>query len=450
MPREIRVETEPGQHVIVAPKGNVKIQSARVSSSKDTARIVTAGTYVEPTPPPDPEPDPTPDPSWPPVPANFTTVQAAVNALTASFSVPDGVYRETVTITKPGQEVWFRPGAVLDGGGSLSYALVLNGEGVRIRGELEVRNYNPPLQDGAVRVLKRADVTGIDRRPVLHVHDIKRGAGISSRDHGGSVLEDLWIHHCGQAGYHATNIQDTIWRRWHIHDTNTERVDPGWEAGVGKVSRTRNLVQEDFDVHDVYGHGVWADIDNRGWVVRRARIRNVTHSGIFFEISEGATIEDCVIVNCGHGGSAWAYGAGIQVSSSKDASVRRNIIAWCSRGISVIAQERGGYPVTSPGDYRGIRVEDNVIVDQDGTWMHNWSEDRGPSYDRLFAGSGNGGARNLYWTPVAEPRGDRFQWQGPKDTLAKFEATPAETGGRYMTTAEKDTVLIAAGVPVTP
>lgn len=64
MPKEIVVTPDPGQEVVINPKGTTKILRAVVSKTKAQARVYVAGTYVEP-PPPEPEPEPEPEP--PPV-----------------------------------------------------------------------------------------------------------------------------------------------------------------------------------------------------------------------------------------------------------------------------------------------------------------------------------------------------------------------------------------------
>jgi hypothetical protein len=71
-------------------------------------------------------------------------------------------------------------------------------------------------------------------------------------------------------------------------------------------------------------------------------------------------------------------------------------------------------------------------------FLQDWA---GPLYT-----SGNGGASNRYWHSKAEPT-LRFQWSSGYSTLSTYNGTPAEENGRYLTIAERDAALVAAGIP---
>ena len=73
-------------------------------------------------------------------------------------------------------------------------------------------------------------------------------------------------------------------------------------------------------------------------------------------------------------------------------------------------------------------------------WLQDWS-------GSLFgSGSNNSGSNNRYWHALAEPT-TRFAWNGAKSRLADFNATPGEASGRYLTAAERSSILSAAGIP---
>ena len=76
-------------------------------------------------------------------------------------------------------------------------------------------------------------------------------------------------------------------------------------------------------------------------------------------------------------------------------------------------------------------------------WVMDWS---GVLFDPA---SNNRGSNNRYWYPVAENGQTRFAWNGSKSRLADYAATPAETTTTYLTTAQKDSALAAAGIPTT-
>jgi hypothetical protein len=100
----------------------------------------------------------------------------------------------------------------------------------------------------------------------------------------------------------------------------------------------------------------------------------------------------------------------------------------------------------------GVYVHDNTIVlapragdtsDKIALgWLQDWV---GVMFN---ASSANHGASNAYWIGSPEPEWARFGWNGHVDTLAAFNATPGEEGGRYLTIAERDQVLSAAGIEV--
>ena len=74
-------------------------------------------------------------------------------------------------------------------------------------------------------------------------------------------------------------------------------------------------------------------------------------------------------------------------------------------------------------------------------FLQDWA---GPLFD-----SDSGGWANLYWDSQAEPSA-RFGWAGTYGSLAAFETTPGEQGGRYLTTVQRDRLLSMAGLPLGP
>ena len=130
--------------------------------------------------------------------------------------------------------------------------------------------------------------------------------------------------------------------------------------------------------------------------------------------------------------------------------VSGNIAAWNQDGIVVLSQSRSD----SPGNDGNI-VHDNFVAmapqpmaagDEAFAlgWLQDWS---GGLFDAVKANHGFG---NDYWHSQAEPTSCRFSWSGCQSTLASFNATPGDEAGRYVTTAEKDSILAAAGVPTGP
>ena len=178
---------------------------------------------------------------------------------------------------------------------------------------------------------------------------------------------------------------------------------------------------------------------------RSNRVHHNDGEGIFFEISDGVLVEGNVVWENGWKNPRWGYGAGILISSSRNAMVRDNVVVNNGRSISVISQNRSGYPKTASGDSSNQRVEDNVVVSRNGVGLSGFYQDWAGT---MYTAPNVGGSGNRYWSSVNEPTDGRFEWQGGwRRTLAEYNATPGEEGGRYLTTAEKDAILAAAGVP---
>lgn len=349
------------------------------------------------------------------------------------------MFRESVNVTR---SMTIRGPATIDGGGARTSWMRITANDVVIDG-LVMRN----AAQGATQS-SSLDVYNADRVTIRNV-DLSGGSYSNIRFWNGSddgVVEDSDIHHGRALGIHSWDADRITLRRNRIHDNNPARIaDPGWEAGGVKLALGTGHVIAWNEVNDNLGPGLWCDVDCRNTTFTSNRVHHNTHSGIFFEISDGATITGNSLWENGWGGSAWAYGASIQISSSRNVVVRDNVVAWSSRGISVIAQDRGNWPATAPGSYDHIVVEDNLVVSSTGTWIANWVDDRGGA--PLFGATGNGGRNNRYWSSVGEARWERFNWAGSRDTLSAFNATPGDETGRYLSTTERDAELSARGVP---
>jgi parallel beta-helix repeat protein len=279
------------------------------------------------------------------------------------------------------------------------------------------------------------------------------GANVSIGVANSSVIEGCAIHHGGQEGVHmggdGTNGRNNVLRNNRIYANNTAGFDPGWEAGGLKATVQTGLLIEGNEVYDNDGPGLWCDIDCRSITVRDNRVHDNSRAGIFFEISDGATITGNAVWRNGYGFTPWGWGAGILVASSSNADVYGNTVAWNADGIAVISQNRGD---TAWNSVTGNYVHDNTIVlspragDSSDKFALGWLQDWAGV---MFSGtSNNRGANNAYWISSPEPEWSRFGWNGHVDTLAAFNATPGEEAGRYLSAAERDQRLSVAGIPI--
>jgi hypothetical protein len=255
----------------------------------------------------------------------------------------------------------------------------------------------------------------------------------------------------GQLGVAATNAPGVLIRGNRIHDNNTDGFSGFWEAGGLKMSLQNSPVVDGNEIDHNAAPGLWCDINCQNAVFTNNRVHDNAMMGILFEISVGARICNNAVWSNGFGYSAWGFGGGIVISSSANAEVCSNTVAWNADGITVASQNRSDAPaIGAVGNY----VHDNTIAAQDNpsdpystlamSWIMDWS---GNLFDPA---SNNRGANNNFWFPTPEVGYTRYAWKGPISTLAAFVATPGNSNGSYLSSAQKDSLLAAAGMPTTP
>jgi nitrous oxidase accessory protein NosD len=369
-----------------------------------------------------------------PVGAACGSFQSLVNAAApgATITIPPCTYHEKVRVTKP--LTINAAGAIIDGDNVRDVGVAILADDVTISG-LTVTHVKSDAHVGAVWT------TGVSR--FTFRGGVARDSStvcISLNGGTGHRVLDSELSGCAKEGYFMNGVSDTLFSGNRIHDNNTAFVwDPADEAGGGKTMASQRVTFDGNEVDHNGGPGIWFDNGVLDVSATNNRVHDNDRAGIFFEISDGARIFGNAVWNNGFGFAAWGYGAGITVSSSDRADVHDNTVAWNARGISVISQARPLQP------HSGTVVHDNVVVSREGTFVAGWYDDHG---DTLFnAPNANTGYGNRYWVGATEPSTDRFGWGGPKSSLAEYNATPGEEGAAYMTAAERDAALQAAGIP---
>ena len=288
------------------------------------------------------------------------------------------------------------------------------------------------------------------------------GTLVSLEGASGLRILDNELHHGGQSGVHSSGSQLVLSGN-EIHHNNTSGFDPGWEAGGVKTSRMDGLLAENNRIHNNDGHGLWCDIGCRDVTYRYNTIHHNGWSGIFFEVSEGAKIHSNAVYENGWGKggpSSGSWQGAIHVSNSRGADVYDNTVAWNRSNISVVRIDRSGdYPAYN--DVRSNVVRGNRILSEDYSsaagydsgsrnhalaWVDKWT---GEMYE---PSRGNRGYSNeYYFAAPASASVPRFFWGGgATSSLASFNATAGEEGGRYMSRGEKDALAAAEGVPPAP
>jgi parallel beta-helix repeat protein len=233
-----------------------------------------------------------------------------------------------------------------------------------------------------------------------------------------------------------------------VHGNATEGFDVGIESGGMKILFVDGLLVDGNEV-DHNSRGIWTDTGVRNATFSNNRVHDNAYNGLFLESSHYLTVTGNEVWgnSWGPNGNVWAWGGGITLASSDHAEVDHNVVAWNADGITVVSQQR-----TDDAPHVEINIHDNTIAMNPGTdsaayasgWVMDWS-------GILFsASSNNRGSNNRYWYPMVENSQNRYAWNGSKTRLTDYEATPAEAGATYLTTSQKDSVLSAVGIPMTP
>lgn len=426
---------KPHPTAVVTPRPSASPSTAPTS----TPSTAPTSTSTISTPAPTPTTTANATPSGAPV---CTSLQTQINGAAAgsTLNVAGCSFTGSVTINKA---LTIVGPATLTGGGLTATASDVTIDRFTVSGG------NPGDQNGIVQA------RGVNRFTFKngHISGTTTGACIDFGGGTGDTVTDSELDHCAQEGTHVHDFAaGVLIARNHIHHNNpNHKYGFGGEAGGGKTSRSTATI-EDNEVDHNLGPGIWCDPCYTGSIIRRNKVHHNASAGIFVEISDGVTVADnAAWENSWFADSewGWAYGAGVLVSSSQNNDVRGNVSAWNQDGITMLSQSRSD----SPGNGNN-NLHDNVIVmapqpvasgDEAFTmgFVQDWS---GGLFD---AGKNNRGSGNRYWHSQSEPTSCRFAWNGCLSTLGAFNATPAEEGGTYLTTAQRDGILLAAGVPAT-
>jgi hypothetical protein len=367
---------------VIPPPPDLSAYALQATLEALATRVAALEAPVVVPPPPPPVIVPPPGPIVPDgLASGAITLQQAVNAAPAGavMGVPARTFAETVTVPRAMSLIAVGGVPVIDGGMSRAYGLVYGADSITIDG-LRVTNCRTPVQDGAIRIIGR-------RNAILrHVRSDHNGANLVAKDGGAGITtqgaidflaEDCEFDGNAQQGYHGSAANQRItYRRCRIHNNNLKGLTDGfWEAGAGKITHSDTVLFEDCDVWDNVGVGLWSDIGANNWTVRRCRIHGNTLSGVMFEISTGAVVEDNALWHNGEkDGRGWGWPAQILISSSTGpVECRRNTMAYSLKGISAITQNRGDKPV---GSGSNIHLTDNVAVLTGGAvsgWYDDWS-----------------------------------------------------------------------------
>ena len=147
--------------------------------------------------------------------------------------------------------------------------------------------------------------------------------------------------------------------------------------------RSDGLVVRDNHVHHNEGPGLWTDIDNIHTLYEGNLVEHNANNGIFHEISYDAVIRNNIVrdngLEVGLDGYAYAYGAGILVSTSSNVTVYGNVVEGNWNGIVGVHGDRGT-GAHGVRELRNLHVHDNTV----GMQFH--ADGVGPNGERGVAG----------------------------------------------------------------
>jgi hypothetical protein len=212
----------------------------------------------------------------------------------------------TYASIEPGSGARFvgAPGAVLDGGKVNRYAFTGHGSDVVVE-YLTIQNFGAVGENNNEGVVNHNSAKGW----TVRYNTIRHNAGAGLMIGSGSVVRFNCLTRNGQYGFNAyspTGPVDVTLDHNELSHNNTydweSRIEGCGCTGGGKFWAVRNAVVTNNYVHDNKGVGLWADNNNRGFLIALNYIADNDEVGLMYETSYNALIRSNTIVGNGHVG----------------------------------------------------------------------------------------------------------------------------------------------------
>lgn len=350
-------------------------------------------------------PEPPPDPGGggdpaPPADVVFTTGNLYTDAKVTNESAGtifqftalgsaggNGTYPNTIP-TKQGNGYRFDDGTVLDGGGTRDEAFASEVTDVTIW-DCEFKNYRGKNSSGVVNAVGGAAIRLRSRwrliRPEGHLN--KFSAVRFMGDDG--LIEAGRLHANGQYGFNGTSHRGII-RGTEVFGNG---VNSSALTGVGSDTGGCKIVHsKDFQYLNVYSHdnvrdannggnGLWSDINNLNHIFDGCRVEDNDGNGIFYEVSIGAEIRNCIAKRNGRNQTSdlWPVKTQILCSNSPDVWIHDNTVEVAqssTRGYYGISTFNSTHAQWSAGNIsngclgvRNLLVERNTISMAGTQWI---------------------------------------------------------------------------------
>lgn len=335
-----------------------------------------------------------------------SVVAGSANGTVFVFS--PGVYSGVSIEPKSGQKFLGEAGAVLDGKGA-EFAFRSNVPNVTVDG-LEIKGYRPGPKEGVVDGIRDWVVSN------NHIHH-NAEVGVKATT-GWKVLGNN-IHHNGRYGLTGSGVSILVEGN-EIAYNSTDYGITGSSGGT-KFVQTDGLVLRGNYVHHNFGNGLWADINNQGYLIEDNIVVGNQKSGIDVELGCGGTVRNNRLEENGSKDPHpnWMSGSGILVSNARDVEVYGNVLVNNTKGIGAIHRDRTGSPsypnVTKcVPDLKNLNVHNNVITQSsDAAAGLDANHDEG----QVFSSWNNRFHNNTYNVG----NGDQFRWKGKWITITEWK-----------------------------
>lgn len=256
--------------------------------------------------------------------------------------------------------------ATLDGTNATTYAIEAGSATNVTVANLEIENYTPGDQQGAIHVPNQSAASGWTLLDDL-VHDNGTVGATGTAGGAGANLGNNWQvlggrywnnRQEGLGGQVGDNILVNGVEIDHNNFTNDNytnaNISRGYEAGGFKWV-ANNVTVENSVISNNAGKGAWSDINSQNTTIKNNLIQNNWDEGIFMEISSTGTISgntlsgNGLLDSSGTGGKAcngaWLFAGNITLASSDHFTVTDNTITGGCGGLRGTQQDRpDGHP----------------------------------------------------------------------------------------------------------
>ena len=199
-------------------------------------------------------------------------------------------------IPKDGNTYVGSPGAILDGQRLNHFAFTQHAKDVTIR-YLTIQHFGPVGTNNDEGVVNHDSGDNW----TLEYNTIRENAGAGVFIGTGSTIRHNCLTHNGQYGFSAYKPErGTLANVTFEHNEVSYNNEDDWEArregcgctGGGKFWDSHSVTVSNNWVHHNKGTGIWADVNNYGFVIENNYINDNDNEGIFYEVSYNAVIRN--------------------------------------------------------------------------------------------------------------------------------------------------------------